>query len=156
MAERNRKKAIDSVQRTLAGLMRVSAGRSTFARQSSAIGATLTQPAYTLLRVLMDSGPIAMGELARLAHMDVGMATRQVNGLVAEGLAMRQPDPADGRVALVLPTPSGERDAAALRDVRTRHLERALAGWSAADLQALDDLLLRFQADTESTPFEDR
>jgi DNA-binding MarR family transcriptional regulator len=152
---RSREQAIDSVQRTLSSLMRVSASRSTFARQSAASGVALTQPAYVLLRVMLDTGPIPMGELARLAYMDEGMAARQVASLVDEELATRRPDPADGRVTLVLPTPRGERAATALRDVRTRHLERALAGWSVADLDALGELLLRFQTDAASTPFEE-
>lgn len=135
--------------------MRISSSRATFARQSAAIGATLTQPAYVLLRVLLDSGPTAMGELARLAHMDVGMAARQVNSLVEDGQVAREQDPSDGRLTVVSATPSGERAAQALREVRTRHLERALIDWSAADLNTLDELLLRFQADTAKTPLED-
>lgn len=151
----NRTKAIDSVQRTLSRLMRISGSRATFARQSAAVGVTLTQPAYVLLRVLVDSGPVAMGELAKLAHMDAGMTARQVNGLVEDGLVARQQDPSDGRVTLVVATASGQSTAQALREVRTRHLERALTDWSATDLNALDELLLRFHADTARTPLED-
>lgn len=150
----DRAKTIDSVQHTLSRLMRASNSRSTFARQAAAIGATLTQPAYVLMRTLLDGGPLAMGELSRRSQMDVGMATRQVAALVEKGLVERRPDPADGRVTLVCPTDKGAQAGQALRDVRTRHLERALSDWSAVDLSRLDELLLRFHADTARTPFD--
>ena len=77
-----------------------------FARQAAAAGVVLTQPAYGLLRILIDEGPQSMGALARAAHMDVGMATRQVSSLVDAKLATREPDPADARVTLIaVPSP---------------------------------------------------
>ena len=82
--------------------------------------------------------PLPMGGLARIAHMDLGMAARQVNALVEAKLVTRQPDPADRRVSLVAATTDGQRVAGSLKDVRRRHLERALAGWSTTELQDFD------------------
>ena len=144
---------LDSVNRTLSRLVRLSSSRSAFARQAAAAGVSLTQPSYALLRIVIDGGGVAMGELARLAHMDVGLATRQVTRLVEDGLAERWSDPADGRVTRVSTTREGERVAGALQRVRLDHLERALARWSAQDLQQLDALLTRFVTDTSGTPF---
>ncbi|MDY7080462.1 MAG: MarR family transcriptional regulator [Chloroflexota bacterium] len=147
--------ALDSINRTLARVMRLSGSRSMFARQAAAAGVELSQPSYVLLRILIDEGPSALSGLARAAHMDMGMAARRVAALVESGLATRESDPRDGRVSQVVPTPQGKRVARALQDVRRGHLERALAGWSAAELRDFDRLLGRFLADTTATSIED-
>ena len=154
MASSPKNESLDSISRTLARVMRVSGSRSMFARQAAAAGVGLTQPSY-LLRVLIDDGPLAMGALARAAQMDVGMATRQVGALVEAGLVTRDPDPADARVSLVAPTERGRRVAGSLQDVRRRHLQRALSGWTAAELQEFDRLLTRFFDDSVGTPIDD-
>lgn len=66
--------------------------------------------------------------------------------------AARRRDPSDGRVSVIKATTAGERSAAALQEVRRNHLTRALAGWSAAELQQFDRLLTKFLADTKKTP----
>lgn len=150
-----RDKRLDSINRTLTRILRLSSSRATFARQAAAADVSLSQPAYALLRILIDDGPLPSSSLARTAHMDVAMATRQVNAMHDAGLVVRRPDPADGRVSLVAATKEGRRAAGALQEVRRHHLERALAGWTAADLSDLDRLLARFVADTTATSFED-
>lgn len=144
-----------SINRTLSRLVRLSASRAAFGHQAAAAGVPLTQPSYALLRIMIDRDGVTMGELARLAHMDLGLATRQVGKLVDDGYAERRPDPTDGRVTRVSATPAGHEVAAALQAVRMAHLERSLAGWSDRDLRAFDSLLTRFVSDTESTSFED-
>jgi DNA-binding MarR family transcriptional regulator len=107
------------------------------------------------LRVLIDDGPLPMGALARGAHMDVGMATRQVTALVDAELVTRKPDPADLRVSLVAVTKQGRRVAGKLQDMRRRHLQRALSGWTTAELDQFDQFLIRFVADSTTTPIDD-
>jgi DNA-binding MarR family transcriptional regulator len=155
MASSGRQAALDSINHTLARVMRLSGSRSMFARQAAAADVDLAQPSYVLLRTLIDQGPLAMGALSRMAHMDMGMATRQVSGLVDAGLVTRELDPADGRVSLVAATADGKRVAGSLQGVRRRHLERALSGWSAAELKEFDRLLTRFLADTTATTIDD-
>jgi len=151
-----RQESLDSINHTLARVMRLSGSRSMFARQAEAADVDLSQPSYVLLRSLIDAGPLPMGGLARVAHMDMGMAARRVNALVEAGLVTRQPDPSDGRVSLVAATTKGKRVAGSLQGVRRRHLERALSGWSAAELDDFDRLLTRFLADTTATSIENR
>lgn len=153
MGRRSREQVVRSVQLTLSRLMRVSASRSTFARQAAAGGVTLRQPSYDLLRVMVELGPIRMGELARRAHMDVGMATREAQSLVDEGLVDRTPDPQDRRVTLVALTEAGRAAVTSLMEVRARHLQEALSAWSKTDLELLDQLLTKFLEDTFRTPF---
>jgi DNA-binding MarR family transcriptional regulator len=154
MTSSGRQAALDSINHTLARVMRLSGSRSMFARQAEAANVELSQPSYVLLRTLIDEGPLPMGVLARIAHMDMGMATRRVNALVEEGLVARQPDPADGRVSLVAATKEGNRVAGSLQGVRRRHLERALSNWSATELDEFDRLLTRFLADTTATSID--
>ena len=147
--------SLDSISRSLAQVVRLTSSRSLFARQAAAAGVALTQPSYALLRVLIDSGPLPMGALARSAHMDVGMATRQVTALVEAGLATRKPDPADLRVSLVAVSKQGRRFAGNVQDARRDHLQRALSGWTAAELEQFEQFLIRFIADSITTPIDD-
>ena len=147
--------SVDSISATLARIVRLSVSRSAFARQSSAADTELSQPSYILLRVLIDEGSLPTGRLARMAHMDVGMATRRVQALVDAGLVTRRPDPRDGRVSVIDTTVEGERAAGALHEVRRDHLARALSDWSVAELQQFDRLLTKFLEDTRKTPINE-
>ena len=144
--------SVDAISATLARIVRLSVSRAAFARQASAADTELSQPSYVLLRVLIDEGPLPMGRLASLAHMDVGMATRRVQSLVDDGLVTRRTDPSDGRVCVIDTTVAGEHAAAALHEVRRDHLARALSDWSATELRQFDRLLTKFLADTKQTP----
>ena len=144
--------SVDSISATLARIVRLSVSRSAFARQASAAETELSQPSYILLRVLIDEGPLPMGHLARIAHMDLGMTTRRVQALVDAGLVTRHTDPSDGRVSVVDTTVAGQRAAGALHEVRRDHLARALTDWSATELQQFDRLLTKFLDDTRRTP----
>jgi DNA-binding MarR family transcriptional regulator len=149
-----RSTSFDSINRAVGRLLRLNASRSAFAKSAAAARVTLTQPTYLLLRQVTEHGPVSMGRLAELARMDVGMATRAVGRLVEDGLVERQPDPHDGRVALVIATRAGRRASAALHAVRMRHLTSSLAGWSDRDLRTLDRLLTRFVDDMVATSYE--
>ncbi|CAM4422806.1 MarR family protein [Mycobacterium basiliense] len=144
--------SVASISATLAQIVRLSVSRSAFAGQASAANTALSQPSYMLLRVLIDEGPLPLSRLARLAHMDPGMATRRVRALIDSGLATRHTDPHDGRVSVIEATTDGQRAAGALHEVRRDHLARALSGWSPADLREFDRLLTKFLNDTRQTP----
>ncbi|MCV7089744.1 MarR family transcriptional regulator [Mycobacterium interjectum] len=146
--------SVDSISATLARVVRLSASRAAFARQASAANTELSQPSYLLLRVLIEQGPLSMGQLARMAHMDVGMATRRVRALADAGLVARRSDPHDGRVSVVDATAQGRRAAGVLHEVRRDHLARALSGWSSDELRQFDRLLTKFLSDTTKTPID--
>ncbi|ORV89388.1 MarR family transcriptional regulator [Mycobacterium gordonae] len=145
---------LDSISATMSRIMRLSGSRSMFKRQAAAAAVELSQPSYMLLRVLADEGALPMGQLARLAHMDLGMAARRVQSLQDDGMVARQPDSGDARKTVVEATAAGNRAAAALQEVRREHLQRALAQWSADDLRQFDRLLARFLADTTVTSID--
>jgi DNA-binding MarR family transcriptional regulator len=69
-------------------------------------GLTIRQ--YHALRALAPA-PLRVGELARLLEIRTPSTVTLVDGLVARGLARREPDAGDGRVSLVGLTSSGRR-----------------------------------------------
>src|SRR5829696_4955056 len=98
----------------------------------------ISGPRLSLLSVLVYVGPSRIGELARIEQVEPPTMTRLVDGLVRDGLAEREADPADARAVRVRATPVGRR---VLMRGRTRRLERlqaALRQLSHDDLRALD------------------
>jgi DNA-binding MarR family transcriptional regulator len=146
---------VESISATIAHIVRLSVSRSAFAQQASTVDTSLSQPSYMLLRVLIDEGPMPIGQLARKAHMDVGMATRRVRALDDAGLIARHTDSTDRRVTIIGTTPEGQRAARALQELRREHLQRALSHWSATELREFDRLLKKFLSDTTQTPLDE-
>jgi DNA-binding MarR family transcriptional regulator len=87
--------------------------------------------------------------LAGAMRVSHSRAVRVVDRLEAAGLARREPDPADGRRALVRLEPAGRELAERALEARERVLTLAIAQLGAADLRELDRLLAAlFEATT--------
>lgn len=89
-----------------------------------------------LLGRIADTGPVRLSALADWQEVDRSTMTTQIQRLEGLGLVDREPDPRDGRAALVSATRTG-----AARHQRTKQTARAiyeklLAGWSQEDLRA--------------------
>jgi len=152
---------LEPVQRALAGLLRLHASRRVFAERAAAAGVVVSQPAGDLLSRIDDDGPLILGELGRLAHMDPSAVGRQVRQLEVQGLVVRAPDPDDGRVTRVTATPTGRALRRRLDEAGRRHLADTLADWPAEDRRELARLLPKLVADLRersypSIPPEDR
>jgi DNA-binding MarR family transcriptional regulator len=105
-------------------------------REDDALG--VSAPLLSALSVLVFGGARTLGELAAAEQVRPPSMTRTVRRLEEAGLAVREPDPADGRVARVRATPEGER---VLREGRARRvaaLAARLHGASAEELAALE------------------
>ncbi len=63
---------------------------------------------FVALRLLA-AAPLRVGELAQAVEIRTPSAVALVDSLVDRGLALRQPDPHDGRVSVVELTPAGRR-----------------------------------------------
>ncbi|MEU0936433.1 MULTISPECIES: MarR family transcriptional regulator [unclassified Embleya] len=135
---------VEAIQRALEALLRRHASRRVYAGQAAAAGATISQPAYVLLRRIEKQGPLPMGELARMTNMDPGATARQVGQLEREGYVRRSPSPDDGRVSLVSLTPRGDSVRRRLNDVMDRRMSEMLDRWSDADRETFAALLQRF------------
>lgn len=74
-----------------------------------------------VLRVLVDNGPTPMRELARRTETSAANVSKLVTEMEADGLVMRERDPADARVLHATATPLG---ATALREAWDSYVER--------------------------------
>jgi DNA-binding MarR family transcriptional regulator len=104
----------------------------------------LEASAYGLLLWLRRSGPIRLTDLSALLGVSKGTLSRQLRGLETLGLVRREPDPADGRAALLQLTAEGQRRFDEARAGRLGQLRRTLEGWPAGDLAEFARLLHRF------------
>lgn len=98
-------------------------------------------PALVSLRQWADGASVdVLADAMRVSH---SRAVRIVDRLEAGGLARREPDPADGRRALVWLEPPGRVMADRAIAARARVVNGVIAGLEADDLEALDRLLAR-------------
>ncbi len=79
-----------------------------------------------------------LAEAMRVSH---SRAVRVVDRLEASGLARREPDPTDGRRALVWLEPAGRELAVRALEARARVLRSAVAQFEAADVRDLERLV---------------
>jgi DNA-binding MarR family transcriptional regulator len=96
------------------------------------------------LDVLMTRKGWRMSELADALRIDPSTATRAVQRLVNDGLAVRQPSDDDGRVVLVAPSAEGRRRHREVAKRRVVAMSRLLAAFDAHERALLADLLARF------------
>jgi DNA-binding MarR family transcriptional regulator len=99
----------------------------------------ISAPRLSLLSVLVFAGPKRIGELARVEQVEPPTISRLVDGLVRDGLAVREPDPDDARAVRVRATPTGARTLRRGRARRVETLQTRLATLSPAELAALGE-----------------
>lgn len=99
----------------------------------------ISAPRLSALSVLVFAGPKRIGELARIEQVEPPTMTRLVDGLVRNGLAVRETDPDDARAVRVRATATGGRTLRRGRARRVETLRASLAGLSPADLAALGE-----------------
>ena len=145
--------SVQQIQRHLELLLRMSASRRVYANQATAAGVAISQPAYVLLRRISQDGPLPMGEVARRTHMDPGATARQVGLLERDELVRRYPSPADGRVNLVVATPSGLRMHQRVAAVLHHHMADVLTRWPERDRREFARLMGRFVEDLRESNY---
>jgi DNA-binding MarR family transcriptional regulator len=104
----------------------------------------LTYQQYNVLRIIHGEDGLPQAEIARRLLVSAPVVTRLASGLVESGLVERQRDPADKRTVLLALTPTGRRQATAMRRdllAAARELIEPLpSGRRAAVAKALDEL----------------
>lgn len=103
-----------------------------------------------VLTVLVDDGPMRSSALAEAVYSDPSTISRQVAGLVADGLVERQADQEDGRASLLAATTAGIRHVAERRQQREKMIATMTNRWEYSDRVAFAALLQRFVADYEA------
>jgi DNA-binding MarR family transcriptional regulator len=99
----------------------------------------ISAPRLSVLSVLVFAGPKRIGELARVEQVEPPTISRLVDGLVRDGLAVREPDPDDARAVRVRATPTGARTLRRGRARRVETLRTRLATLSPRELAALGE-----------------
>lgn len=140
---------IAAVANSVVGLLRTV--RRAKARLVAAASDDLESAAQLLLRTLTVEGPMRASALAASVQSDLSTVSRQVAGLVEDGLLERRADPVDGRASLLVLTEAGQAVIAEHEQVRTAFFMQVLDGWSDAELAQFSSLLARFTAAYEQT-----
>ena len=104
-------------------------------RQDEATG--LTGPRLSALSVLVFAGPMSLAELAAAEQVKAPTMSRLVEALVREGLATREPDPANRRMVSIAATPQGVKLLEAGRRRRVQALTERLARLAESEQRAL-------------------
>lgn len=86
---------------------------------------------------------LSPGQLLRETHVTSGTMTNRIDRLAARGLVRRDPDPDDGRGALVTLTPTGLRLVDAALSSLLAVEEELLGDWEPVDRARLADYLRR-------------
>lgn len=97
------------------------------------IKCTLPHGSVWLLARLAKCGPVRLSDLASALRVDNSTLSPQAHRLEREGLIVRQPDPRDGRAALLRVAPAGRKLLTRLHNARRALFAELLVGWSDAD-----------------------
>jgi len=132
----NVKPGLTRVQFELADSLRLVVGRlARRLRQQSLGGLTLSQ--RSVLVTLETSGPLRMGELARLENVSPPSITGIVGRLEMRGLVTRVPDPEDARSTMVVIAPEAVEGLVESRRLRSAYLAERIGRLSDQDRETL-------------------
>lgn len=118
--------------------------RTEFDRRVSALGVTRAQ--WMVLARLARRPGCSQTELADIMEVERATAGRLLDRLEENGLVRREPDPEDRRIRRVFPTEHAEELQAKLRAVTDRIVDDALGDLSAAERDALVELMIAVRA----------
>jgi DNA-binding MarR family transcriptional regulator len=133
---------------------RISDAMMGLSRQWTAVASQLAKlgidrTSMILLHALTAMGPMRSNALAEAVFSDPSTISRQVAGLVKDGLIERRADPADGRASLLAVTEKGHQLLETRKRQKSSSIARFLAHWPEADRERFAELLERFVSDHE-------
>ncbi|MFF4642176.1 MarR family winged helix-turn-helix transcriptional regulator [Streptomyces sp. NPDC001389] len=102
--------------------------------------------AAAVLTVLDRHGEMRLSRLTEFMAVDISVSSRHVAYVAQRGWIDRETDPGDGRCRILRLTDEGRAVLAELGARYTDALEKALADWSAEDIDALNTLLARLRS----------
>lgn len=140
------------LQRSIVDLGRITTSRRLGASRADRAGVAIAPTAAAVLRHVVLDGPIRPVALSERTRMRPPALSRQLKSLEAAGLIERVAAPDDGRGVVLRPTRRGRVVQGRLEEADDEIMAEQLAGWSAADLTALADLLERFVVDLRNPP----
>ncbi|MCU1373282.1 MAG: transcriptional regulator [Actinomycetia bacterium] len=130
----------------ISALHRFAGSRKLDAMHAERAGVDLNLAAYGVLGRIVEHGPVSLGELSKLGHMQPSALSRQVK-LLEDGGHIERTSGDDARVALVEATAAGREAHRRLRDANEALLSRQLKGWTEEELLDVAEKLERLVAD---------
>jgi len=115
----------------------------------------LSVPEWRIMAVLGDSGPRTQRELTRLTLMDKVAVNRACKVLEERGLAVRQPNAADGRSHLLQLTPSGTAMRNQIMPLALEMERRLFANFTPQELETFRKLLARIRDEVDDLDADD-
>ncbi len=140
---RTRDHALDELTRAAYSL---SAADSRLRGRATRTPGALSLTHARALRVLVETGPLSIGQLAAAAETTGAAATQLVNGPVAAGYVTRERPTGDKRSVTVTLTDAGRRRHHERQAVLAQALDTALAHHDAAALDIATDVLRQLAA----------
>ncbi|MEO5837390.1 MAG: MarR family transcriptional regulator [Acidimicrobiales bacterium] len=149
-----RKQRLDRAENALTHLNRIINGRAADRLRMERSGIPITKPLMMVLRALYEHGPMTVGELGELNHMDKGYVSRSWRSLHASGyITAAESD--DQRTTTLQLTPAGRDVYRRWRRANAAIVGQALHGWDDDDLASLVTHLERLLASFAQTPKDD-
>lgn len=106
-------------------------------QEGTSSGDDLTATRLAALATVEQHGPITLGELATMEHVQPPTMTRIVARLEEQGMVTRTVDPADRRVARVAITPDGAAMLDVTRSRRNAFMASRVGRFTADELETL-------------------
>jgi len=104
------------------------------------------------MAALAHHGELRVGEIARFAHLETPLVSRELNRLVDDGYAVRRSDADDGRVARVTLSEQGFSAYQRYRRATDEIIAETFASWRADELHHLAGSLERVLSDFARPP----
>lgn len=149
-----RKQRLDRAENALTHLNRIINGRAADRVRMERSGIPITKPLMMMLRALYEHGPMSVGELGELNHMDKGYVSRSWRSLHASGF-MSASESDDQRTTTLQLTPEGRDVYRRWRRANAAIVGQALHEWNDDDLASLVVHLERLLASFSQTPKDD-
>jgi len=118
-------------------------GRYNVVIEAELRGIGIDIPTWRVLMILGEQSPLAIGQVARSAVINLSTMMRIVERMVKAGLIEAQPSATDGRITELQLTQEGQAKLLAARSVTAPIYEQLIRGFSAGDFSRLLTLLNR-------------
>jgi DNA-binding MarR family transcriptional regulator len=149
-----RKDRLDRVEDAMTHLNRIINGRAADRVRMERSGISISKPLMMILRALYEHGPMTVGELGELNHMDKGYVSRSWRSLRAGGFV--SDSESDGQRTTTLQiTPEGRDVYRRWRRANATIVGQALHEWDDDDLESLVKHLERLWGSFAQTPRDD-
>ncbi|KMS59109.1 MarR family transcriptional regulator [Novosphingobium barchaimii LL02] len=124
-------------------LLNRAASRYNVAIESELRGIGIDIPTWRVLMILGEHAPLAIGQVAKSAVINLSTMMRIVERMSKAGLVATAPSDTDGRVTEIALTHEGRDKLAAARLVTAPLYEKIIRGFSATDFTRMLDMLGR-------------